>query len=311
MSNVKKNPRVEPRSYLLREALLLSLFTYVILIGGGFGAIVDFRRQAFSAVLVIVVLGGWLVTRLLQRDHIQGSGIDWPILAFVVAQFVASLFSEDGRRSLPHASLWLVYVLVFYFCLDTLRRGWPQELYVKCLLIAGTVLLVFSSADLGRLLLEWSSLATGLQYVPRFEHRLDTILGDPNLLAAFTNLLVPLAIATYLLNANKIPRVALAMYVVLSLITVFFTDSRGGLLGLAASLTALSFLWVTRVSKRAMAQVRTWASWFWRRKGLFFAGVVILAGLWRKRAIFSGRLRRMRCAPIRLPEPGQGCIQFT
>ena len=279
MSNTKENSKADVRSYLLREALLLFLFTYVILIGGGFGATVDFRRQLFSATLGAIVLGSWLLVRLLRREHIHGSGIDVAILAFVGAQFVAVLFSEDIRRSLPHAGLWLFYLLAFLFSLDTLSRGWRSELFVKCLLISGTVLLVFSSTDLGRLLWEWRSLITGLQYVPGFEHRLDTILGDPNLLAAFTNLLVPLAVASFLLSSRKSARVALVLYVVLSLVTLVFTDSRGGLLGFVGSVAALSFLWVMVVSEQAMAQVRSGAAWFWRRKVLLFSGIVLLASL--------------------------------
>ncbi|MGH2582054.1 MAG: O-antigen ligase family protein [Anaerolineales bacterium] len=263
-------------TYLSREALLLFLSAYVILIAGGFGAMVDFRRQLFSAVLAVVVLGGWLLIRLSKREPIHGSGIDWAVAAFLGSQLIAVLFSEDVRRSLPHAGLWLVYFLAFYFSFDTLRRGWPEELYVKCLLIAGAVLLVFSSADLVRLLSEWRRLTVGLEFVPRFEHRLGTILGDPNLLASFTNLLVPLAIASYLLNSNKVARVALAAYVGISLVILFFTDSRGGLLGLAAAITVLSTLWVIIVSKQARMQTRRWAEWIWRRKALLIVGIVLV-----------------------------------
>ena len=261
--------------YLGREAFLLLLFAYVILLGGGFSALVDFRLQAISTVLALIVLGGWLVICILGKAKLPASGIDWAILIFLFSQFISVAFSEDPRRSLPHAVLWLIYVFVFYLTLDLIRRGWPQSLLVKSLLIVGGVLLAFSILDLGQLLAQWRNLIAGLEFAPSFQQRLSTIVGDPNLLAAITNLLLPIAMASLLATKNNLARAVLAIYLVASLMIIYFTDSRGGLLGFGASITVFAALWVLVVSEAAKQRVLRWATWLWGRK-LFLSGAVAL-----------------------------------
>lgn len=264
------------RTYLAREAFLLLISAYVILIGGGFAALVDFRLQAFSTILVVLVLGGWMIVRIIRKDGLPASGIDWAILLFLLSQFVATAYSEDPRRSLDHAVLWLVYVFVFYFALDLLRRGWPQDLFVKSLLIGGAVVLVFAGVDLGQLYLQWRRLIDGLELYPGFQQRLSTMLGDPNLLAAFANLSTPLAIAGFFLAKSKAARAELVAYIGLSLVILIFTDSRGGLLGLGTSLLTFAFLWILLVSVPARGTARKWTRWFWERKILLLGVVVAL-----------------------------------
>lgn len=263
-------------AYLARETFLLLVFAYVILLGGGFGALVDFRLQAFSTILATAVFGVWLAMRIIGKRTLPASGIDWPILLFLFSQFIAVAFSEDPRRSLPQAILWLVYVFVFYLALDLIRRGWPQSLMVKSLLIIGGVLLVFSTLNLGQLFIEWRNLTADLEFVPSFRQRLSTILGDPNLLAAITNMLVPLAMATFLMTKNNLGRGLLATYLVVSIVILYFTDSRGALLGFFASVGVFGLLWVLVVSDPAKQRVRKWAGWIWARKLLLFGALALL-----------------------------------
>ncbi|MEX2161081.1 MAG: O-antigen ligase family protein [Anaerolineales bacterium] len=241
--------------YLGQEAALLLLFAYVLLFGGGFPALVDFRLQLFSTLLAIAVLGGWLVARVLSKGRLIASGIEAALFLFVLAQFVAVILSEDPRRSLPHAVTWLTYLLIFMFVVDLLRRGWPAELVEKCLLIAGALSLAFAALELGSLYLSWKEVIAGLEFAPTFQQRLTGILGDPNLLAAFVNLLIPLALARALV-AGKAARGLLLGFIAVALAVVYFTDSRGGLLGLGTGLAALAVLWVLVVSEPAKRKVR-------------------------------------------------------
>jgi putative inorganic carbon (HCO3(-)) transporter len=252
--------------YIAREAFLLVVCAYVILFGGGFNALVDFRIQAATTIIAIAVFGIWIARRIFTKSILAASGIDLAILLFLASQFIAVAFSEDPRRSLPHAIVWLVYVLVFYFTLDILRRGWPRELIAKCLLIVAALVLAFSLVNLFQLYLEWRAFSANLEFVPSFQQRLSSILGDPNLLAAFTNLIFPLGLASLLLSKNWITRVALMIYLAVSLLVLYFTDSRGGLLGLGATVTIFVVLWVLIISERAKTIVRNGAEWLWQRK---------------------------------------------
>ena len=262
----------------MREAFLLLAFVYIVLLGG-FAGLVSFRVQALSTFFVLLVIGGWLIFKLLRKTDIPGTGIDWAFGLFLASQFIAVAFSEDARRSLPHAILWLVYVLIFYFALDLLRRDWSQETWFRCILVIGAVLLIFAALNLGMLYLQWKQLAAGLEFFPSFQQRLSTVVGDPNLLAAIVNLLLPVALATLLLSQSKLVRIALVIYVILSIVILYFTDSRGGLLGFAASVGVFILLWMFLVSEPAKKLVRHWARWFWQRKFLLLTGAVLVVAV--------------------------------
>jgi O-antigen ligase/tetratricopeptide (TPR) repeat protein len=262
---------------LLRDTSVILIIAYVLLLGGGFGALVGFRVQALSTVIAILVIGGWLAARIIRRERIDRSGIELAILLFLGSQLIAVIFSDDPRRSIPHTILWIVYFLIFYLVLDLFRRGWSQEILFRSLLLVGTLLMAFSLLDLAQLFMQYRELTAGLGLVPRFQQRLSTIVGDPNLLAAVLNLLVPVALATLFLAKRKLVQGLLAAYVVFSVVVLYFTDSRGGLLGFATAVGVLGLLWVFIVSEPIKKKAKYWANWIWQRKVVLVAGVVLLA----------------------------------
>ena len=256
--------------YLGREAALLLLWFYVILFAGTLTGMLIFPLRAASALLAAVILGSWLLLRLWRREKLPASGIEWALIVFLVAQIIALLFSEDLRRSLPHTLMWVTYFLIFFFTLDLLRRNWPAELIEKCLLITGALVLGFALFDLVRLFLSWRQFVVGLDLIPSFQQRLFNPLSDSNLLASFVNLLLPLAIARALASTSKSVRSLLVTYSVASLFVLYFTGSRGGLLGFAAALAALSAAWITVVSKPAKKRAQAIWNALWSRRVLFF-----------------------------------------
>lgn len=265
--------------FITREAFLILVFGYVIIFGGGFAALVSFRLQTLSTVMTTLVLGAWMVIRLLHKDGFANSKLDKAIWLFVVAQFIAAFLSEDPRRSLPHAILWLVYILVFYFALDLFRKGLPQEIVFRCLLYIGSFLVVIAFIDLLQLFLQWKLLTTGLEFIPSFQQRLNTVVGDPNLFAGIINLLIPIALARLFLTKGKWSKAILVTYLILSAVILYFTDSRGGLLGLAGSVGAFILLWVLIVSEPSKEKVKHWIAWFWHRKVLLITMIILLAGV--------------------------------
>ncbi|MEX1143534.1 MAG: O-antigen ligase family protein [Anaerolineales bacterium] len=274
------------RLYLWREAGLLLAFAYVVLLGGGFPALIDIRLQTFSMVLAAAVFGGWLLRRLINKARLPSSGLELAFLLFIGSQLIAVIFSEDIRRSIPHSIPWLVYALVFYLVLDLLRAGWPAELFEKCLLIAGTIVIGFALFQWAGLYFAWQETVAGLEFAPGFQQRISGILGDPNLLAAFTNLLIPLAVARAIVS-GKASRIVLFGLALAGLIVLLLTDSRGGLLGLGMGLLILVALWVSIVSENARRQAREiWDFLLTRKILLLLLSVAALAALalvaWRQ-----------------------------
>ena len=256
-------------TYLWREMALLSLFAYVVLLGGGFAALIDIRLQAFSLILASGVFGAWLLHSLLKKERLHRSGLELALLLFIGSQIIAVLFSEDPRRSLPHSITWLVYVLALYLVLDLLRKGWPAELIEKCLLIAGAMVIGFGLVELAGVYFSWRAAVAGLEFAPTFQQRISGFLGDPNLLAAFTNLIIPLAVARALVS-GKLSRTLLFGLALAGVIVLFFADSRGGFLSFGTAMVILAALWITVVSAGGKRQALKLWKYVSARKTMFF-----------------------------------------
>jgi len=237
--------------YLGREAALVLLWAYVILVAGGVSGLVDYGVKAVSLGVGVVVLGGWLVVRLWRRARLPRSGIEWALAIFILTQLLAVAFSQDPRRSLPEVLAYVVYALVFYLVLDLLASGWPMELFEKTLLIVGGVAVGLALLALAQSVLAWRALAAGLAYPPSYQQRLYAVLGDANLLSVFVNLLIPLALGRLLLSRGWLARLLLGGLVLGGLVIDYFASSRGGTLGLIAALGTLALLWVGFVSAKA------------------------------------------------------------
>ncbi|MBL8095668.1 MAG: O-antigen ligase family protein [Anaerolineales bacterium] len=271
--------------YLGREALLIVLFAWALPIAGGMDGLISFRGQAGSAVLFTLVAGAWLAHRLWQRRTLPATGLELPLILLVLVQAASAALAEVPRLSLPAIAQTLAYIVLFYLALDLARSGWPAELVEKCLLIGGAIVLALAALDLANALQGWLALRD-LPYPPPFEHRLYAVVGDANILAGFTNILWPLALARLLTTRSALSRVLLGTLVVLALIVQAFCYSRGATLALAAGGLVFGAAWIGLVSATLRRQVtRLWrwlvANPIWL-VGLCLAGAAFGAALgWR------------------------------
>jgi len=245
--------------YLTRETGLILLWVYVIFVAGTVTGLINFRIHLFSTVLGVVVLGAWLARRLFQRRRIPLSKIEWGFFAFMTAQLLVLLLSQDMRRSLPSMVLYGVYILVFYFVYDLVQRGWPVELIEKTLLITGGIVVGLALFQLGGAYISWRNMGEILPYAPSFDYRLYAIFGDANLLAAFVNILIPIAIGRILISQSAFTRVLLGGLLASIAVIVYFSSSRGGMLADIAAIFVLLVGWISFVSERA----RDWVGKVW------------------------------------------------
>lgn len=275
--------------YLAREAVLILLWAYVLLVGGTVNGLIAFRVHLATTILAAVVLGAWLIGRWRAGRLIPRTGLEWAALVFVGAQCAAALLSQDVRRSVPVVVQTISYWLVFCLAFDLTRAGWPAELTEKALLVVGGIVLGLGLLDVLQVWLRWLALAAGQTYAPDFQYRLYAPLGDANLLAACVNVLLPLAAARALASPARLPRLALGVWSAAALAVQAFTSSRGGQLGLLAALGALIVLWPAFVSPAAAARARrAWSALRARPVVLALLGLVVLAafGAFAARALF-------------------------
>lgn len=263
-------------SYLGREVVLILLLAYLYLIGGTFSGLVAHPVRLASAVLAAVLFGGWLLWRLLRGKRIPRTGLERAWLLLLASMAIAAMFSDDPRRSQSAGLIWLSYALVFYLAVDLLRRGWPAELFEKCLLVGGTIVIGFGLLQFVQLYQSWRAATAGLEFPPSFQQRIGGLVGDPNLMAATLNLLLPLALMRAWSGKSRGNQVLLGIYAAASLVLIYLADSRGGLLALATALGILCLGWVFVLSEQARQLVgRLWKALLAKRVLLYGAAVVI------------------------------------
>lgn len=283
------SPDLSPRLYLLREALLILFWAYVILVGGSVNGLVAFRVQALSALLMTALGGWWLGGLLLRRQAVPRAGLEWAALLFIGAQLVTVMLSQDVRRSLPLPAQAIAYILIFYCAYTLTRSGWPAELTEKTLLIVGGIVIGLAGTELAQRYLSWLALTAGQMVAPDFQYRLYSVFGDANLLSSFLNILTPPALARALVTPRRAARILLLIWLVAALSVQAFTLSRGGQAGLAVALGVLATLWIALVSEDA--RTRAVAVWSWLRARptliLALAAIVVAAFAFAAYRVFA------------------------
>ena len=267
-------PQIDWR-YLLQESILFLLLGYLILFGGTFNGLVLLPLNQANLILVFVIGAGWLLWRWRGRRPFPRTALDLPILLVLAAYAIATLTSIDPRRSAVMLVQLVLYALAFYLLVDLLRAGLPSELLVKVLLLSSLVMVLFDLVQLGAWYAGWLSIGGLSHPIPPVTLRISAFLGHPNFVAAYFNLLLPLALGRAFQSRSRAVRFGWLAYALVAVILVFFTSSRGGWLGTAA---ALGFGLVLLAFDRRHA-LKAWWGGFHRRGVLLAMGILAAVAL--------------------------------
>lgn len=273
--------------YLIQEAVLILLLGYTLLIGATPNGLAMYEVIRLSLILLGGVGALWLGWRFRRREPFWPSPLQGPLLGLLVAYGVTALTSIDPRRSLN--GLWLMglYVLTFALISDLLAHDWPAELFVKSLLTVGGILIAWGILQLVLWERRWLEISGGTPIVPPVILRLNPFLMHANLVAAFTNLLLPLALVCLLTSRSTLVRVVLAGYLACAGVVVLFTSSRAGWLGSMAALTLTGLLGLRASGRLKPIGLRRWR-WNVRAVGLLLATLMVLGVV----AVVAGRVVR-------------------
>ena len=259
--------------YLLREAVLILGLSYALWLGGTLKGFVYESFRQLSLIGLGVAGSAWLIWRWRSGGD-RRERLRLALLAFLLALGVATAASADPRRSM--IALWQAGLAVWLFWLvcDLLAAGWPAELWVKSLLVAGTIPVGLGVLVIARWYSRWLEIGGLANPVPPVILRVWTLPGHPNYVAGTLNLLWPLALARLLGQRKRLAWILLGAYVLGAWFILFFTSSRGGWLGAAAALGVLGLLWV--LDRGGVAWLRKGWSWIRPRRWLLVSGGTVL-----------------------------------
>ncbi|HZW03459.1 MAG TPA: O-antigen ligase family protein, partial [Anaerolineaceae bacterium] len=232
--------------------------------------------------LGIFVTLGWLIRRgLMARAALPKTGLEIPLLVFFIGVTVSLLVSPAPRSGLERLAWYLAAGVLFYFLVDLLgqperRAGLRAILMAAVLIVTATTLLAALLETYARYLVWWREV--GSQAVmPPFQIRFSSLAGHPNIFQALMNLVAPTALLTLVRTKRRAVRVFAAGWLVMYLLALPFTSSRGGWVGAAAWVGILMLVWLLDGGRW-----QTFLSFLRRRLAIILpagAALVVLGGL--------------------------------
>lgn len=206
----------------------------------------EFNKMWATYIVTIVILAAWLIKILLEgRITLKRTPLDIPILLFLLIHVFSTISSLD-----PHTSLFgyysrfnggllsiFSYSLLYFAFVNHLRKKEEVLKIVKISLTTGGLVAVYGFLEHFGIDAEY--------WVQDVKNRVFSTLGQPNWLAAYLSILLPISIALVLQERR------LGNYFLLTMLyytTLLFTKSRSGFLGLFSGLLffVAAYLWLER-----------------------------------------------------------------
>jgi putative inorganic carbon (HCO3(-)) transporter len=262
--------------YLVQEALLFLVLSYVFLLGGTFNGLVLYNLNVTNTVILSVIGIAWFTWVLIKKRSFPTSRLDFPLIALFGATLLTSILSVDPRRSYIAFVQLAIYIFIFYLVVDLIRAGWPAELFTKVLLLVSVFNVFFGLREIVVWIQGWSSIGGWEGWLPPSTLRIRAFLGHPNFVASYFLLLVPLGLTHLITSSGRGTRAIILTWTVSVGVLVFFTSSRGGWIGLAAGLGVMVALYYLDRPQKVVDYLKQ----LWGRRLLLILIIPILvAGL--------------------------------
>ncbi len=236
--------------------------------------------------LVAILLCFWLARMVIQEKIlIKRTPFDIPILLFLGSQILSTIFSIHPRTSLLgyygrfNGGLLstITYTTFYYVVANNLSRNQVKGLLLTLFASAFGVTVYTLPEHFGHSPSCW--LISGGKnfgvscWVQDVQNRIFGTFGQPNWLAAYTIVLIPLGIALSAISPSKIKKISFAAITVLLTTTLLFTKSRSGFLGLAIGLGVfLGGVILSALSRKKKLHFE-WSMLPWKSISLLFLGL--------------------------------------
>lgn len=197
--------------------------------------------------LTLIIFGAWIFKTFQQKKLIlKTTPLDIPLLLFLVANILSTIFSID-----PHTSIWgyysrsnggllslISYLLLYYAFVSNFTKEDVFK-FLKAALLGGFLVSLWAipehfGASPSCLILTGEANASC--WVQDVQARVFATLGQPNWLAAYLGMLIFPAFYFLLSSTKKSSFILYSIFLNLFYLAFTFTYSRGATLGLIAGL---------------------------------------------------------------------------
>ena len=239
----------------------------------------NLTAQVICLVAGILIIGGWLATRGARQGQGQAlprTGMEIPLLAMLLGALASEAWSPAPRAGLERMAWFIFLSVLFYFLMDTAANPQFRLLERGVLVIMTWPVALMSLLSVYLQYTGWWKQVGSTQVMPPFPFRFGSIVGHANIYMGLVNLCAPVALVMFISTRSRVYRIISGLWLVTYAVTVPFSSSRGGWLGLAAWALALGVLWVADNGRWSRV-----AAWLRRRwpiaTGLGVAALAVLA----------------------------------
>lgn len=225
----------------------------------------EMNKMWFVWSLTIVIAMSWLIKMTLQRKFfVQRTALDIPIVFFLLSQIISTIFSLDS-----HVSLWgyysrfngglfsiIAYIFLYYAFLSNFQTNTLVRVKrsLSLSLVSGLIVALWGlpshfgydpTCFLFRKTFDVSCWTA--DFMPKA--RIFSTLGQPDWLAAYLAILIPISIAFFINSIKSEKKLLATCYLLLATlfyIDLLYTNARSGFLGiwLALIFFAATYFWL-------------------------------------------------------------------
>jgi len=198
---------------------------------------------------------------IMQHGNLPHFTGDWICYFSAAAVIGFWLISPGLRDGMERAYLLLFFCLVLVLMIDFIGQISHRETVLHGVVLSTGIVAALALLEVyGQYFLFWES-AGSREIFPPYTYRLVSLLGHSNAYMAMLNLTAPLAVTGFLVSRQRPKQFLFGFWIVVFLITVPFTTSHGGLIGLIVWLIILSGLWLKDKLKWNVIQTWVWQRW--------------------------------------------------
>lgn len=207
----------------------------------------DFRIS--PTVLMIVGVWGaaglWIVRKLMLRDYSwRGSSAFLPFAFFLLVAAATTVQSVSRKDSLLNLVIWLTGALLFWMCINLVRNTRDAAVLLGPVLVGSVLLALWAVYQFIRppvIEESWVDQATSGDIVRSFAS-----FGNPNYLAEYMTLYLPLAVGLWLRQPKR--RLEMTLLTGAMVVALLLTYSRGGWLAAMIAFLLLILMRAPRYS---------------------------------------------------------------
>ena len=195
----------------------------------------EYNKMMLTYALTAIITTLWMIKIITIRKPLVRTPLDLPLLLFLISQIVSTIFSWDrhvsifGYYSRFNGGLLssIAYTLLYFSFVNNFPKEKIKNL-LTVILVSGFLVSVYG-------ILERLGIDKNI-WIQDVQNRVFSTLGQPNWLAAYLTVLIPLSLS-FALTGQKFSK-SLPFYI-LSLIffmTLIFTKSRSGMIAIGLTL---------------------------------------------------------------------------